>query len=103
MTETMPGPRFQSIQRQLTAALKPSLLEIKDDSWKHASHAAMKGLSVQETHFSIKIVSPCFENKSLLQRHRMVQNLLQEEFKSGLHALSLSTLTSGEVDQRGKE
>lgn len=45
-------------------------------------------------HFQALIVSPAFEGKTLIQRHRMVKSLLQEQFDSGiLHALSMRTLT----------
>lgn len=45
-------------------------------------------------HFQALIVSPAFEGKTLIQRHRMVKTLLQEQFDSGiLHALSMRTLT----------
>lgn len=36
---------------KLTKELEPSLLEIVDESHKHANHAAMKGLEAKETHF----------------------------------------------------
>jgi len=45
----------QFIQRklipQITAALTPSVLEIYNDSHKHAHHVAMKGVQSKETHF----------------------------------------------------
>ena len=52
-------------------------------------------------HFQALIVSPAFEGKTLIQRHRMVKSLLQEQFDSGiLHALSMRTLTP---EQRRRE
>lgn len=45
-------------------------------------------------HFQAVIVSPDFEGKPVLQRHRMVKSALKEHFDSGeLHALSMQTLT----------
>lgn len=45
-------------------------------------------------HFQALIVSPAFEGKSSIQRHRMVYALLQEQIQSDvLHALSMRTLT----------
>ena len=36
---------------QLTEALKPTHLELVNDSAKHASHAAMRGSTATESHF----------------------------------------------------
>lgn len=46
------------------------------------------------THFQAVIVSPAFEGRTLLQRHRLVNALLEDALHSGaLHALSMDTLT----------
>ncbi|XP_064613433.1 bolA-like protein 2 [Liolophura sinensis] len=42
--------------------------------------------------FQALIVSPKFEGKPLLQRHRMVNTALQEELKT-IHAFQMKTLT----------
>lgn len=45
-------------------------------------------------HFQALIVTPAFEGKSPIQRHRMVYALLQEQIRADiLHALSMRTLT----------
>jgi BolA-like protein 1 len=59
----------------------------------------MKGLDAKETHFRIEIVSDIFEGKTLIQRHRLVQDLLKDEFSSGLHALSLKLKTTKEFSK----
>lgn len=56
-----------------------------------------------ETHFKIEIISEAFENMSRLQRHQMINQLLQEEFKSGMHALSLHLYTAEEWQKRNKK
>ncbi len=46
------------------------------------------------THFEAVIVSSAFEGKTLLQRHRLVNELLGEHLHTGeLHAFSMQTLT----------
>ncbi|XP_016904330.1 uncharacterized protein LOC107992780 isoform X2 [Apis cerana] len=45
--------------------------------------------------FSVTIVSPIFEGKSLLQRHRLVNSILEKELKT-IHAFSQKTLTPAE-------
>ncbi|KAJ3123611.1 hypothetical protein HK098_001779 [Nowakowskiella sp. JEL0407] len=57
----------------------------------------MKGLNKSETHFRVAVISESFVGKSLLQRHKMIYGILDEEMKTGVHALSLSTKTPEEV------
>ena len=73
---------------QLEKELNPTLIEIKDESHLHANHnpSAKEG----GTHFKIKIVSKKFKGKSRIERHRIVNDILVNEFKKGLHALTLS-------------
>lgn len=45
-------------------------------------------------HFQAVIVSPAFQGKPLLQRHRLVYSVLEQHIHSDeLHALSMQTLT----------
>jgi len=85
------------IEKKLTEGLAPVLLEVEDVSHQHAGHAgAPKGSS--ETHFNVTVVSEQFQGRSLLKRHRLVYDLLQEELQhGGVHALSLNTKTPTEV------
>ena len=74
---------------QALQALEPTNLNIKDDSARHASHAAMKGITGSETHLIVEISSAKFINKSRVEQHRMVQALCQSEMATGLHALQI--------------
>ena len=94
------GPIFTSMQTKLTEKMTPMKLEIVDESPLHAGHAAMKDYPSSETHFSALIVSERFDSLSLVQRHRLVYGLLSDEFKLGLHALRLQTLTPAEYERR---
>lgn len=50
-------------------------------------------------HFQARIVSPEFEGKAPLQRHRMVYALLQSHIDSDvLHAISMRTLTPAQAN-----
>jgi len=55
--------------------------------------------------FWVEIVSDDFIDMNPIQRHQLVYAVLSEELKGDLHALSLSLMTSGEVDEyhRGEE
>lgn len=47
-------------------------------------------------HFEAHVVSPAFEGKSTLQRHRMVYATLGELMGRDIHALALHTRTPAE-------
>jgi BolA protein len=84
------GERIESILR---GRFQPSRLEIRDDSSRHAGHA---GAAAGGGHFEVLIVSAAFEGKSLLDRHRMVNEALQEMIGREIHALGLKTLAPSE-------
>ena len=87
-----PSDRLSRIRDLLTEAFEPSVLEITDDSAKHAGHAgAAPG---GETHYSVKIVSGAFEGLSRVQVQRTVMMALQKEFDTGHHALALKASAS---------
>ncbi|KAJ3372273.1 hypothetical protein GGF31_002131 [Allomyces arbusculus] len=98
-----PGSVAAQIHDKITAACQPTVLEIIDDSRKHAGHAAMKGLAAKETHFRVTIVSDAFAGKPLLQRHRMIYGILGDELRAGLHALQLATKTPAEMEKAAAE
>jgi BolA protein len=79
--------RYDRLHAALTAAFTPVQLEIVDDSAQHAGHAGASGAG--ETHYTITMVSPAFTGQSRVARSRAVHALLDQEFKAGLHALSL--------------
>jgi BolA-like protein 1 len=64
----------------------------------------MQGSPYSETHFNVSIVSTEFGGKSLVQRHRLVYDVLGEELKTGgLHALNITTKTPEEFEQDEKK
>ncbi|AES76469.1 putative BolA protein [Medicago truncatula] len=89
--------RATRIQTKLQSSLSATVIELDDVSYQHAGHAAMKESSEQETHFNLKIVSEKFEGVNLVKRHRMVYEVLDDELKSGLHALSIIAKTPKEI------
>lgn len=94
-----PSPVQDSIRRKLESALEPVRLDVRDDSHKHAGHAAYKGKAGYsgETHFSVEVVSARFEGLSSIKRHRLVYQILDEEMKESVHALALVTKTPTEA------
>lgn len=68
------------IQDKLTTKLNASHVEVTDDSDGCGSK------------FTVIIVSDEFEGKTLLQQHRLVNSVLEEELKT-IHAFSQKTFT----------
>jgi BolA family transcriptional regulator, general stress-responsive regulator len=82
-----PSDRRTRIEDILTEAFQPVSLTITDDSARHEGHAgAAPG---GETHYSVEIISEAFAGLSRVQVQRTVMMVLQAEFDTGLHALSL--------------
>jgi BolA family transcriptional regulator, general stress-responsive regulator len=79
--------RIERIKKQLDA-LKPQYLEIIDQSLSHREH--LENPDSSETHLVINIWSDVFQSKTKLQQHRVINDLISEEFNSGLHALSIN-------------
>lgn len=76
-----------NIRTKLENALSPESLSVIDESHLHAGHAGARPQG--ESHFRLEIVSRSFDGKSRIERQRMIYALLDEEFASGLHALSI--------------
>lgn len=90
----MTAERVAMIRERLTEALQPEDLEIQDDSAKHAGHEGAKGGG---GHFNVRIVSPAFAGRNLLERHRMVYDALGDAMRSDIHALSIQAKTPEEL------
>lgn len=84
---TSMGPVATSIQTKLSQNLSPVHVEILNESYMHN---VPKG---SETHFKVVVVSEKFKDTKLIARHRMVNELLAEELKTGVHALSIVAKT----------
>ena len=73
--------------KTLLAPLNPTHLEIKNQSHLHAGHAGDDGTG--ETHYKIIIAAKSLDELSKIKAHQQIMKLLDPEFKSGLHALSI--------------
>ena len=79
---------------RLEQALKPSRLELIDDSEAHRGHGGYNPAG--ESHFSLAIESPAFAGKSRVERQRMVYAALAELMDERVHALSIRATAPGE-------
>jgi BolA family transcriptional regulator, general stress-responsive regulator len=76
------------IQHRL-ASLQPVSLEIQDDSALHVGHAGNTGGG----HFTLKIVSSQFSQKSQIIRHRLIYQALTDLIPHKIHALSILAIS----------
>jgi len=89
------GAVAEAIRNKLSRGLRPIMLEIVDDSQRHAGHAGAR--SGGESHFSVIIHSEAFTGVGRVQRQRLVMGLLAEELAGPVHALSIKALAPGEA------
>lgn len=89
-------PVYSAILKKL-GVLKPTTLNVIDNSAAHAGHAGAIGYN-GESHFAISVVTDAFEGLSVVQRHRVVYTLLNEELSNGwIHALQIDARAPSEV------
>lgn len=82
------------ITDKLNEAFKPESLDVADESHLHEGHAGHRPGG--ETHFRLYIVSPAFEGKSRIERHRMINAALTAELAGSVHALAIHAHAPGE-------
>lgn len=87
-----PSPTAEQLQQRLQQVLQPSQLEVLDESHQHHGHAGANGTGFG-THFRVRITAQAFVGKSLVARHRLVYDALQDFMDQGLHALAIEAKT----------
>ena len=83
------------IRQVLSHSLEAREVMVEDESALHAGHA---GAASGGGHYRVRVVSPLFEGKNRVERHRMVYAALAEEMQHTIHALALTTLTPQQAD-----
>ncbi len=77
---------IETMTKQLTDALAPTVLEIIDDSADHIGHYASGG------HYTVKIASGKFADLSRLESHQLVYEALGDLMKEEIHALRIEII-----------
>lgn len=93
---SMPSVNIERIARMralLATTLRPTALEVTDDSHQHVGHAGARG---GLGHFSVDIVSDVFDGMAPLMRHRTVYAALGDMMSTDIHALSIRANTARE-------
>ena len=86
-----------TIEEKISKSLRPAYFEVENESHRHNVPPG------SESHFKVTVVSEQFNGKTLIARHRIMNQLLAEELSGSIHALALHTLTPQEWQQKGEQ
>ena len=85
-----------SIKEKLEKAFNPDILEVIDESHKHAHHKGAKEHAQVhgsgESHFLVRISAKKLNEMGRLARHRAVMAELDELMRAKIHALRLEII-----------
>ena len=82
--------RKKRIKSILLNHFKDCVLSIIDNSMEHNGHNNFNGQ--QESHFKIILNKGSSNKEGTLAIHRKINNLLKDEFLTGLHALEIKII-----------
>lgn len=83
MNTELSHPTESTIQKKLNQALAPTFLEVTDEGDQHKGHK-----NEGAGHFSVRVASPLFKNKPLVECHRLVYAALGDTMRE-IHALKI--------------
>src|ERR1700709_550473 len=75
------------ITNKLREAFSPESLDVSDESHLHEGHSGHRPGG--ETHFRVYIVSPAFQGKSRIERHRTINATLAADLAGSVHAVAI--------------
>ena len=70
-------------------------MKIIDESYKHANHQK----DTNGGHFKLFVVSDIFTDMKLIDRHKLIYQILNKMMKVEIHALSMQLLTNQEHEK----
>jgi len=85
-----------TIEEKLQKQFTPAYLEVINES---SNHNVPEG---SESHFKVIIVTENFDKQSLIKRHRLVNETLQEELNGKIHALAIHAYTPNDWQEKNK-
>lgn len=91
-------PMYNAMMSKLITLLKPTSIELVDNSHQHEGHAGSKGFE-GESHFELTIVADCFDELSLVKRHQLIYTILGDIMEK-IHALQIKAITSSEAQEK---
>jgi BolA protein len=82
------------LKELLQTVFNPTHLEVVNESGNHSGNR-------EDSHFKIVVVSDDFEDVSLINRHRKINELFKEELQE-IHALAMHTYTPSEWELKSE-
>ena len=80
----------ERILKKISKNIQIDKINIINESYLHKSHMEGGG---DDTHFKVEVKSKDFKGKTLIDCHKIINKILQEEFDyNGLHALSIKII-----------
>lgn len=86
--------RDESIKKKIMEAFHPVQFKLENESQMHSGPRT-------ESHYKVFLVSEAFEGLSRIDRQRLVNDCLKQEFEEGLHALTMRLKTPEEDQKKG--
>ncbi len=83
--------RITEVETAIRSALQPLSLLVMDESHLHRGHAGARPYG--QSHYKVVAVSTAFEEKSRVERQRLVHAALGDAVGDSIHALSMTLLT----------
>lgn len=78
------------ILEKVKKEFSPKMVEVVNNSYLHAGHAAGNGLPLNnQTHFKLIISFSDNQKVNRVEIHRQIKKLLVDEFQDGMHALEI--------------
>ena len=87
------------IEQKLIKIIKLMHFEVKDFTGRHLNHEQHNG----GFHLEAIIVSENFIGKSLIERHKIIYEILGDLLNHEIHAFSMKTLTPDEWENKKNE
>jgi sulfur transfer protein SufE/stress-induced morphogen len=95
--EPVQGKPMYNAMMESLLKLKPTKLELVDNSDQHAGHAGSKGWEESgESHFQLDIVAEAFDGLPLVKRHQLIYLIIGPTMEK-IHALQINAKTPSEV------
>ncbi len=91
-----PQQRKSEITRTLKEAFDPETLGVEDESYMHVGH---EGAKDGRGHFRVLMIASVFDEKSMIERHRMIYRVLDDMMRNDIHALAIDAWAPDELDR----
>ena len=83
------------MRKRLECAFQPQALNLVDEGHLHVGH---EGARDGRGHFRLHIVSDRFAGQTMVQRHRLVYQVMGELMQSDIHALAIEARAPDETE-----